>query len=156
WRKLPHGLSLDHDTARGDPNALAEASLDVPAGQYWLEVRAVRFPSRMVALAPSSSSSSRTRVFVVADDHSEPAFDPVDVMVSLGNRRAEAVMSYLSRGALMLAGRLGDSLVDQVEDLIEKEKVDPISATVAGYYLLKASALDKPHDWTAKLAGLFA
>jgi hypothetical protein len=153
WQRVEAGLTLDESAAPNDPNALAEASVDVPAGQYWLEVRGGGFPTRFVALAPNGSR--RTHVLVVADDRSEPAFDPIDVMVNLGNRRAEAILSFLSLGSLEEAKRLGESLVDQAETMLAQKVADPIAATVAGYYLLKASALDRLHDWTANLANMF-
>jgi hypothetical protein len=153
WQRVNDGLSLDYGVAQSDPNALAEVSVDVPPGQYWLEVRGGGFPARFVALAPNPSR--QTHVLVVADDRSEPAFDPVDVLISLGNRRAEAVLSCLSLGSLEQASRLGESLVDQAENMLKQKVTDPIAATVAGYFLLKASALDKLHDWTATLAELF-
>ena len=150
WQRVAAEVSLDDGSARDDPDAMAEASVRSPEGLSWLEVRGPGFPTRFVALAPSGTD--RTRVLVVADDRSEPAFDPVDVLVSLGNRRAEASLSNLSIGALEQARRLGDSLVDRAEELLEQEGDGPVAATVAGYYLLKASTLDRPHDWTGYLA----
>ena len=154
WERVEGNLPLSRGAAGDDPNALAEASVDVPPqGQTWLEVRGGGFPSRFVALAPNASGP--THVLVVADDRSEPAFDPVDVMVSLGDRRSEAILSYLALGSIEEARRLGGSLVDQCEEMLARKKGDPIAATVAAYYLLKASALDRLHDWTMNLAELF-
>jgi hypothetical protein len=143
-------LALDDSVARIDPSALAEASVPLPAGPSWLEVRGPGLPTRFVALAPNGSG--RTQVLVVADDRPEPAFDPVDVLVSLGDRRAEATLSYLSMGSLDQARRLGDPLVDRAEEMLAQKGIGPITAAVAGYHLLKASALDGPHEWTRDLA----
>ena len=78
-----------------------------------------------------------------------------DVMVDLGDGHAAAVLSYLATGALEPARRLGEPLVEQVEGRVARGDLPPIAAAVAGYYLLKASASDRPHDWTAALASAF-
>jgi len=80
---------------------------------------------------------------------------PFRVQSSNGNPTADALLNFVNSGDFQSARDIGSDWVDQAEDLLLQKIADPMSATVAGYFLLQAGAYERLHEWTANLANWF-
>jgi hypothetical protein len=121
-------------------------------GQLWLQVRYENY-SRIVALPVASANTS----FVVIRSIPE-AKDraPFRILVSTGNYRVQSLLGYLSTGDFESARLVGSDWASNAEEMLQEKNQDPIGATVAGYFLLRAGELSRLHDWTRNLANRFA
>jgi hypothetical protein len=144
--------AVDTSPRREDPRLMAHLQLQLPLGQHWLQVQpgdSVRAPifeaSKFVALPASQRG---VEVLVIYDAAPAQA-DPLNVIIHSANPQAEAVLAYLTEGAYVAARAVAGEVVDQAERWLRD---DPVSATIAGYYLLRAGRTAGRHDWTAGLA----
>ena len=58
-------------------------------------------------------------------------------------------------GDFEAARRIGEKWFDEAEQMLRNKIDDPIAAIVAGYFLLRTSAVDRLHEWTSNLANWF-
>jgi Restriction Enzyme Adenine Methylase Associated len=127
------------------------ASWDSDAVRYWfrtvrqqhmLQVGGPQIPWRMVALPAAESIEVCVRP---SGNGAEPQ---LAITVATDNNVAEALLGYLTIGALGHAGLVNKS----AEDLLFAKVGDPAAAAVGGYYLLRTSDLARLHQWPQNLA----
>jgi hypothetical protein len=140
-----------------NPEALAVIEVDLAnwrnpekGAQVWIKLRKVE-SSRFFALP----SAPTVRVLVL--DAESSALDSAPFRVTVGgiNRDAASLLGFLSSGDFESARRVGRSVLETAETMLREKLDDPISATIAGYFLLRAGELDRLHDWTRNLANWF-
>jgi hypothetical protein len=77
-----------------------------------------------------------------------------DISVDLPNVRANALLELLNRGEINRAKSLMQNF-DIAENLLNNKMIDPTSAAVGAYYLLKTRELHRLHNWVSNLAVRF-
>lgn len=87
---------------------------------------------------------------------------PLDVIVSTSNVKAAALLGFVQRGDMALAQSWTQAWAESsgapeltAERLLAKKVWDPPAAAVGGYYLLRARAFERLHDWANNLANWF-
>jgi hypothetical protein len=105
---------------------------------------------KLVAIPVANQQS--IRVFVVRDDHDVEKFR---VLIGGSHPEAEAILGFLTSGDFEAARRVGEKWFDKAEQLLRDRTFDPIAATLAGYFLLRAGGVSRLHDWTSNLANWF-
>lgn len=127
------------------------ASWDSDAVRYWfhtgrqqhmLQVGGPQIAWRMVALPAAESIEVCVRP---SGNEAEPQ---LAITVATDNNVAEALLGYLTIGALGHANRVNKS----AENLLFAKVADPAAAAVGGYYLLRTSDLTRLHQWPQNLA----
>ena len=78
------------------------------------------------------------------------------VEIHLAHTQADLLCRYRDRGWTQEAAAVASSPELDAEQLLKEKQQDPIGAAVGGYALLRFSALDRLHDWTANLHSRFA
>ncbi len=127
------------------PDAIGEAD----AVRYWfpndrnqrmLQLGGPKTPWTMVSLPASA------RLEVTARPTANQVEAGLTVTVATDNNLVEALLGYLSIGALRNA-----SLIDeQMEELLRGGLADPAVTVVGGYYLLRVSDLDRLDHWPTR------
>jgi elongation factor Tu len=79
----------------------------------------------------------------------------VQVRVNSGRPSTEAMLGFLTSGDFQSARDIGETFLDEAEDMLREKLQDPFSAAVAGYFLLQAGKYERLHDWTRNLADWF-
>jgi hypothetical protein len=166
-RNPAHALELDRSIRQVDPHAVAVAIGTLPpapmnrrevVNQHWLRVGG-RSTSTFVALPIHPPSRAQVRVLIRRDDgdavESSERAPRYHVAANTGNAAAHMLLGYLSAGAYGPARRVGANIVDTAERMLQEKRDDPVSAAIAGYYLLVAGELNRLHDWTRNLADWF-
>lgn len=127
---------------------MRQVSLDIPEGPHLLQVGGDSVAWRLVSLPP------RGPVRVALTRSASQEGDAIEVTVGRRRPLNELIMSYLSRGAAMEAGRLADAW--QAADLMLYQKEDdPVSAAAGAYLLLKLNRLDERRRWVDNLVNWF-
>ena len=118
---------------------------------YVLQVGGPQIPSKCIAI-PSSY-----RHMVLVRPASGPAgrVHPLEVVVSSGQWRLEALLNLLRKGDVDTARDLATNLNVVAEDLLYSKVRNPVGAAVGGYFLLRTRDLDRLHDWANNLADWF-
>ena len=65
------------------------------------------------------------------------------------------MLGFLTSGDFQSARDIGESFLDEAESMLREKLEDPLSAAVAGYFLLQAGKYERLHDWTLNLADWF-
>jgi hypothetical protein len=174
WKQIPLSLGLVPQLTTSYPPFIESINADVsirqqdPAslmaleirtssawrwnlGQFWVQVSTSWSPAKFVALPPSDYM----RVLFVLNRVPPEGNDPLNVLVSSRNSRAEDLLSYLSRGDFASARMVGGGVVEEAEQLLYEKRKDPAGAAIGGYFLLWADRLERLHDWTRNLADWF-
>ena len=110
--------------------------------QYMLQIGGPQIPWRMVSLPATQRLEVSIRL---SGSRDEPE---LTVTVATDNNPAEAMLGYLSLGALGHA----ELVSKQSEALLFGKAADPAAAAVGGYYLLRMSDLERLHNWPQNLA----
>ena len=116
---------------------------------------AVNWEGDRQLVAVPGSNLQHIRVLVLRDDPNDQDVAPFRVFVGGGNPQAEAMVGFLNVGDFEAARRIGEKWADDAERMLQDKVTDPLAAVVAGYFLLRAGALDRLHDWTSNLANWF-
>lgn len=111
--------------------------------QYMLQIGGPQIPWRMVSLPAARRLEVTIRPSASLD---EPE---LTVTVATDNNLAEAMLGYLTLGALGHAEQLVN---EQAEALLFGKAADPAAAAVGGYYLLRITDLQRLHNWPQNLA----
>ncbi len=94
------------------------------------------------------------RVAVTRSRSDDPGLDSVKVTVARVKPMNELIMSYLSRGAMAEADRLGKLWESADLDLYAKQQ-DSVSAAAGAYLLLKIDRLEPRRQWVENLVSWF-
>ena len=78
---------------------------------------------------------------------------PIDVTVSTDNFMAETLLALLTNGAIREAQTLTNAR--DAERLLFEKMVNPVTAAIGGYFLLKIGELERLHGWANNLANWF-
>lgn len=124
------------------------AVFNLPEGQHYLQIGGSSQNWKCFALPADEALRVSFGV-----DKTRQENDRVVVSVRRSNSAAESLLDLLARGSLQQA-RVVNQAVD-ARELLFRKKRDPLSATVAAYYLLRAGDLEGVSDWAANLADWF-
>ncbi len=98
--------------------------------------------------------SRHARILLVRAD-TDPMTDAnVRALVDADRPSAEALLGYLEQGAVKAARRIAPDVINQAISLLGGKREDPLSAVIAGYFLLRASRLER-QSWMENLANWF-
>lgn len=81
----------------------------------------------------------------------EKVVHPLDITVATQNTTAETLLSLITAGRMDNA-KTFFSQAEWAEELLYGKMLDPVSAAIGGYFLLKVGELEKMHDWPNNLA----
>lgn len=122
--------------------------LDVPSSSQLLQIGGEEVAWRLVSLPPGG------RVRVALTRTAGEKGDSLDITVGRSQPDNELIMSYLARGAIAEAGRLGE--VWNAADLVlYAKKRDPVAAAAGAYLLLKNRRLQARRKWVDNLVEWF-
>lgn len=116
----------------------------VPRVPHLLQIGGEEISWRLVSLPPGGA------VRVALTRNADARGDALDITIGRSKPDNELIMSYLARGEIAEAERLGESL-RLAERMLQGKYDDPVAATAAAYYLLKTNRLDDHRDWLANL-----
>jgi hypothetical protein len=104
----------------------------------------------MLAIPPSLQAT----LLLVRADTDEQSYAWCRPLVASGRPGAEALLAYMERGSVGSARRVAPKIIEQAFSLLEDKGGDPVSAAIAGYFLLQ---LGRGHrtDWLENLARSF-
>lgn len=148
WLRL---WARSQGTWRVEPWPRPQATWESDAVRYWfqigrrqhmLQLGGPRIPWTMVSLPAAERLEVTIRP---SRNQDEPR---LAVTVATDNNSVEALLGYLSIGALGHAGLVNQ----QAEELLFGKLANPAAAAVGGYYLLRVSDLERLHDWPQNLA----
>ena len=114
-----------------------------------LELRAPDRDSIFVCLPPEHTLD----ILITAGEGPVSDVAYLDVCVTTTNYKAQSLLSLISAGDINKARTL--ITVNEAEQLLFQKMVDPASAAIGGYYLLKTGELERMHDWAKNLANRF-
>jgi hypothetical protein len=146
WRLLPWPRSWVNSDGMvwkyrfdGSPDAL-----------QLLQVGGVNAAWRLIALPPTQTVEVMIRPFA-----SDSLFERgVQVEVESNDYMTEAVLRYLTHGAVHSARIVGEEALRQAEQMLHGKIDNPFAAAVGGYHLLRIGALERLHDWPNNFANL--
>jgi hypothetical protein len=126
-----------------------------PADLTALEIKYTGYPRKTVSLPPESEVKVLLRPVL---NREERKINPLEVIVSTSNWKAEALLSLLKTGAIhdaqtLITYKQAGELV--AEELLQQKRLDRAAATIGGYYLLRSNCLKRLHDWPKNLADWF-
>ena len=81
----------------------------------------------------------------------EKVVHPLDITVATQNTTAETLLSLITSGRMDNA-KTFFSQAEWAEGLLFDKMLDPVSAAIGGYFLLKVGDLEKMHNWPNNLA----
>jgi hypothetical protein len=135
----------DTDVRQDDPRVLATVPGPAALEQCWIQTRGRLYPPWIEKHSPlyrpkftAVPSGPGSKALLLFDEVPGQDPDPLHVVARLGNPQAEAVLGYLTNGAFSAAREVAPPLVADAESLQWREREDPASAVVAGYFLLLA------------------
>jgi hypothetical protein len=134
----------------GDPTAVVAfdvSSFTSDAG-VWVSVD---WQDHRQLVAVPVSSKRHVRMLLLRNDRRDQDSTPFRVLFGGGHPRTEAILGFLATGDFDAARRIVKS-IDEAENMLRAKWDDPLAASVAGYFLLRAGSLDRLHDWTTNLA----
>jgi hypothetical protein len=135
-----------NQTVYGDGNTF---SVNTDQALSFLEISGDNIPNLYVSLPPQSQVNCLVKLTEVPDE----SIYPVEVTVSTENLKAETLLTLLTSGAIREAKTLSNA--GEAERLLFEKMVNPITASIGGYFLLKIGELDRLHDWANNLANWF-
>ncbi len=115
-----------------------------------IEISYENYPKKTISLPPDSPVMILIRPVL---NPAQRQISPLEVVVTTNNWKAEALLSLLKTGAITEARSL--MTLKQAEQLLLQKRQDPAAATIGGYYLLRANALARLHNWPKNLADWF-
>lgn len=139
-------LQIERPTMRIDVNFNNAGDWRTFPSQIWLQAGNLQ-GSQFIPLP----LVRKLQVLIVGDGHRLP----LHVQVSNGDATVESLLSFLESGDFDSARLVGSDWAARAEELLRGKVNDPIAATVAGYFLLRAGELARLHDWTENLANWF-
>lgn len=77
----------------------------------------------------------------------------LEVCITTTNYKAQSLLALISAGDINKARSLMS--IQEAEQLLFQKMVDPASAAIGGYFLLKTGELERMHNWARNLANLF-
>jgi hypothetical protein len=98
--------------------------------------------------------SRHTQILLVRADTDLTTDANVRALIDADRPSAEALLGYLDQGAVKAARRIAPDVIKQAVSLMEGKREDPLSAVIAGYFLLRASRLER-QSWMENLANWF-
>jgi hypothetical protein len=156
WRPaLPTDLTIQAVSINpGDPTALmaTEVSIVNSVASVWA---AIEWQNARQLVAVPVWNLQRIRVLIVRNDADDHDVAPFRALVGGSHPQVEAILGFLTSGDFEAARQIGQLWFDQAEQMLRDKVIDPIAATVAGYFLLRAGAFDRMGDWTTNLATWF-
>jgi len=115
-----------------------------------LEISGEDMPNLYVSLPPGNQLKCLVKLAEVTDEN----IHPIDVTVSTENFKAETLLTLLTNGAISEAKTLSNA--KEAEDLLYQKMVNPVTAAIGGYFLLKIGELERLHNWANNLANWFS
>ncbi|WP_169409396.1 hypothetical protein [Dyadobacter beijingensis] len=114
-----------------------------------LEISGKEMQNLYVSLPPGNHLKCLVKPAEGADDQ----VYPIDVTVATEHYKAETLLTLLTNGAVARAKRLSNA--EEAERLLYEKMVNPVTAAIGGYFLLKTDELERLHDWANNLANWF-
>lgn len=115
----------------------------------FLEISGEDMPNLYVSLPPANNIKCLVKL---AERTSENIY-PIDVTVSTDHFKAETLLTLLTNGAIGEAKTLTNA--EEAEELLYQKMLNPVTAAIGGYFLLKTGELERLHDWANNLANWF-
>lgn len=122
-------------------------SMDVERGMSLLQVGGKYIPWRFITLPPTED----LKCLIKPSNGPSKSIHPLDITITTQKWQTESLLSFLTTGAMDSAQELWNA-PNGAEQLLGSKIVDPASAAVGGYYLLKIGKIDLLHDWPRNLA----
>ncbi len=132
--------TFDHQRDKG----MQQFTIEVPRMPHLLQIGGAEVSWRLVSLPTGGP------VRVALTRSADAQGDALEITIGRGRPDNELIMSYLARGEVAEAERLGDSL-RLAERMLQKKYDDPVAAAAAAYYLLKTNRLEDHRDWLENL-----
>jgi hypothetical protein len=145
WQQELNPLFLDQ-IIRMDGNTF---SFQTMPGLSLLEISGEGMPNLYVSLPPEN----RLNCLVKLAESMDEEIHPIDVTVSTDHEKAETLLTLLTTGELREAKLLSNA--HEAEELLFQKMVNPVTAAIGGYYLLKINELGRLHNWANNLANWF-
>jgi hypothetical protein len=115
----------------------------------FLEISGKDMPNLYVSLPPGNQLKCLVKL---AEGNTEE-IHPIDVTVSTDRFKAETLLTLLTNGAIREAKTLSNA--KEAEQLLFQKMVNPVTAAIGGYFLLKIGELERLHTWANNLANWF-
>jgi len=131
---------------RNDGNTF---SFQTMQGLSLLEISGEGMPNLYVSLPPDN----RLNCLVKVAESDDEEIHPIDVTVSTDHQKAETLLTLLTNGELREAKLLSNA--HEAEKLLLQKMVNPVTAAIGGYFLLKINELGRLHNWANNLANWF-
>lgn len=122
--------------------------VEVPNVPTLLQIGGEEVAWRLISLPPGGP------VRVALTRNAAQTGDSLEVTVGRSHPDNELIMSYLTRGAVAQAHRLGEAW-NAAELMLYEKKQDPVSAAAGAYLLLKSRRLQERRDWVKNLVNWF-
>lgn len=123
--------------------------VDTPSGKCLLTLEFADSESRTIICPPNT----RLKVTVKKGFDDAAGVSQIDASISSDNIAAEGLLELLNRGSMLEAKSYVNAEIAQ--QLLRGKLMDPVGATVGGYYLLKIKDFNYMHDWFHNLAVWF-
>lgn len=114
-----------------------------------LEISGDDISNLYVSLPPAN----QLKCLVKLSESTDEEVHPIDVTVSTAHLKAETLLTLLTNGAIREAKTLSNAA--EAERLLFQKMVNPVTAAIGGYFLLKIGELERLHDWANNLANWF-
>jgi hypothetical protein len=96
---------------------------------------------RLLAIPPSYQT---TILLVRAGADGAESDSWIRPLVASGHPGAEALLSYMEQGSTSSARRIAPKIIDEACSSVASKGEDPISAVIAGYFMLQMGRMDRP------------
>ena len=122
-------------------------------GLQFLQVGGPNIPWRFVALPPYRE----LKCLIRPNNGPSALAHPLEIVITSPNWEAETILTLLKNNAVDIAKNLYENSYfkeSNAESLLQGKMVDPCSAAIGAYYLLRLEKFDRLHDWAKNLANI--
>ena len=137
---------FENQTIHGDGNIFTYHTDQLLS---FLEISGEDMPNLYVSLPPRN----QLKCLVKLAEGTNEEIHPIDVTVSTEHFKAETLLTLLTNGAIREAKTLSNAT--EAEELLNQKMLNPVTAAIGGYFLLKTGELERLHNWANNLANWF-
>ena len=144
WHLVPPPLEVEESQWLSDA---VRYRLELARKQYVLQVGGPAVPWKLICLPAAGLTDLIVRPAGPRSVH------PLELTAVSGNPTADALLGYLSRGAIPAAVSLAEQEPELAQLLLHDKVTDPYAAAIGGYYLLRVGDVEeRMRSWPANLA----